>query len=642
MGGNNKINNKETEMGDSEAISNKNNVGTEKDVSSGNGVQEGEDLYPLALLMDGLKHDDIGNRVEAMKKLDTIAVALGPQRARDELIPFLSEVAQDDEDEVFTVLAEQLGKFVPFIGGAKFATLLLPALEILASTEETLVRDKAVESLNNVAQELSEDQLFHDFIPLIEHLATADWFSSKVSSCGLFRAVLVRVKDDKFRKELLALYLQLVQDDTPMVRRAAGKNLPVLIDLLTQNPDLSTSDDWDYISSMFQKIMTDGQDSVKFLAVDVLISILKFFSKKHDTTHSKDLLRSAIQLIGDESWRVRYMAAERFEELAHQFIATPQYVDELSGPFLALCEDNESDVRKGVAKQLPGFAKLLGDPQVVLKKVLPVVQNLSMDESEMVRASLASEITNLAPLVPKQDAIDTLIPILLNMLRDEYPDVRLNIIAKLKVVNEVVGIDLLSENLLPAITELAKDANWRVRMAIIDYVPLLAEQLGVEFFDKQLGDLCLSWLWDTVYSIRKAAVTNLKNLTEIFGSDWASNKIISRLLTSDSQLLENFVYRITLLHALTELVPVVSNDVITQKVLPFINHLTEDAVPNIRFNVAKSYVSVVESLCADKGKNKDLIQNTIVTSLEKLTQDDDVDVRFFATESLAKSKALLA
>lgn len=214
---------------------------------------EGKDLYPLALLMDELKHDDIANRVEAMKKLDTIATALGPQRTRDELIPFLMEVAQDDEDEVFAVLADELGQFVPYVGGPEFATVLLPPLEILASTEETLVRDKAVGSLNKIAEQLSQEQLFHDFIPLIEHLATADWFSSKVSSCGLFKSVIPRVKDDGLRKELLALYLQMVQDETPMVRRTAAKNLPALIDLLTENPELSTNEDWDYISNMFQK-----------------------------------------------------------------------------------------------------------------------------------------------------------------------------------------------------------------------------------------------------------------------------------------------------------------------------------------------------------------------------------------------------
>lgn len=68
-----------------------------------------DNLYPLALLMDELKHDDVSNRVEAMQKLDTIAIALGPERTRKELLPFLHDVAQDDEEEVFTVLGAKLG-----------------------------------------------------------------------------------------------------------------------------------------------------------------------------------------------------------------------------------------------------------------------------------------------------------------------------------------------------------------------------------------------------------------------------------------------------------------------------------------------------------------------------------------------------
>lgn len=46
-----------------------NNQAKNKVSEKESGDQNGEDLYPLALLMDELKHDDIGNRVEAMKKL---------------------------------------------------------------------------------------------------------------------------------------------------------------------------------------------------------------------------------------------------------------------------------------------------------------------------------------------------------------------------------------------------------------------------------------------------------------------------------------------------------------------------------------------------------------------------------------------
>ncbi|CAL9738014.1 protein phosphatase PP2A regulatory subunit A [Monosporozyma servazzii] len=625
-------------MNDSDAAA-KNDIANQQD----NGNNQQQDLYPLALLMDELKHDDVANRVDAMKKLDTIAIALGPDRTREELIPFLTEVAQDDEDEVFAVLADELGTFVPFVGGAKFATILLPALEILASTEETLVREKAVDSLNNISQVLSDSQILDDYIPLMEHLATAEWFSSKVSSCGLFKSVIVRVKDDTLRKNLLALYLQLVQDDTPMVRRAAAKNLPNLIDLLTENPTLATPEDWDYISTMFQKIFNDTQDSVKFLAVDCLISILKYFNIKNDNTHLKDLLESAIKLVTDEAWRVRYMAADKFSLLASQFKDNQSYINELVSPFLSLCEDNESDVRKAIAEQVPGFAILLEDsPTTVLTKIIPAVQNLSIDENETVRASLALKVTNLVSIMTKEQAIENLLPILLNMLKDEFPEVRLNIIANLRAVNEVIGIDMLSDSLLPAITELANDVNWRVRLAIIEYIPVLAEHLGVQFFNQQLSDFCLSWLWDTVFSIRQAAVNNLTKLTKIFGSDWCRDEIISRLLKFDSQLLENFIYRFTLLSALTALVPVISTDAVTEQVLPFVKHLADDAVPNIRFNVAKSYAIIVEALTKkDKQSHLSLIQESIIPSLEKLEKNDDNDVRFFAKQSLNKCNDLL-
>ena len=48
-----------------------------------------ESLYPIAVLIDELKHDDVALRLNAIRRLTTIALALGPERTRDELIPFL-------------------------------------------------------------------------------------------------------------------------------------------------------------------------------------------------------------------------------------------------------------------------------------------------------------------------------------------------------------------------------------------------------------------------------------------------------------------------------------------------------------------------------------------------------------------------
>ncbi|ONH69030.1 Protein phosphatase PP2A regulatory subunit A [Cyberlindnera fabianii] len=621
-------------------------------------TDQNDDIYPLALLMDELKHDDVTNRVNAMQKLDTIALALGPERTREELIPFLQEVAQDDEDEVFAVLAEQLGRFVPLIGGSEHAEILIPVLELLAATEEPVVRDKAVDSLNEIASQLSLQQIGEKFYPLVEDLAGTEWFSSRVSATGLFQSIIVKV-DDTMRKNLLTTYSKLVHDEGPMVKRAAATHLPKIIDLLRENPDCSNEQDWDIISSMFQTLTTDKQDSVKFLSVDVLISILQFFNSRNDTSHHQGLLNSALSLIQDPSWRVRYMAADRFEKLATQFESDYEMINELIDPFLKLLKDNEGEVRKAIAKQLPGFCKLIKQ-DVLYSKVIWRVEELSRDPSEFVRSALASEITGLTPLMEKEVVMKELLPILLTMLKDEYPEVKLNVISKLKVVNDVIGIDILAQHLLPAITELARDKQWRVRLAIIEYIPLLADQLGVSFFGEELGNLVLSWLWDSVYSIREAAVTNLEKLAKIFGSKWADEEIIERILKSDEVSFNNFVYRLTSLFTLTRLIPVVDKEIVITKILPFVDNLASDQVPNIRFNVAKSYLLTAQSLLnklppSESGDVKDaealtpeqraesaeFIKQKVLPVVESLKSDADADVKYFATQSYDGIVALL-
>lgn len=106
-------------------------------------------IAPVAILMDELRSEDVQLRLNAIHSIPTIALALGPDRARDELVPFLQD-SIDDEDEVLLALAEELGRnFEEFIGGSEYAHILLGPLENLSAVEETLVRDKVCFALGN-------------------------------------------------------------------------------------------------------------------------------------------------------------------------------------------------------------------------------------------------------------------------------------------------------------------------------------------------------------------------------------------------------------------------------------------------------------------------------------------------------------
>ena len=145
------------------------------------------EIYPIAVLVDELRHDDVVLRLNAIRRLSTIALALGPERTRKELIPFLSE-SVDDEDEILLALAEELGDFITYMGGSEHGYLLLTPLESLTAVEETVVRDKAVESACRIAAQIPAKHVQEYFIPMLKRLSLGDWFTSRTSACGLYVA----------------------------------------------------------------------------------------------------------------------------------------------------------------------------------------------------------------------------------------------------------------------------------------------------------------------------------------------------------------------------------------------------------------------------------------------------------------------
>ncbi|KAI0961552.1 hypothetical protein AcV7_000626 [Taiwanofungus camphoratus] len=581
-----------------------------------------DDIAPIAILMDELRSEDVQLRLNAIHRISTIALALGPDRARDELIPFLQD-SVDDEDEVLLALAEELGRnFEEYIGGSEYAHLLLGPLENLSAVEETLVRDKAAESITNISAVLSQAQIEQYCIPLLQRLSHGEWFTSRTSSCALFAPVYDKVTPPT-QDELRRGFAALGSDDTPMVRRAAAKWLAPLVKKFSKAHILTDG------LVIYRRLQSDDQDSVRLLTVEDLIAIAQQLSPSEV---KEQLLKQIRQTMSDKSWRVRYMAASHFDELA-ETVGQEMVREELIGHYLQLLKDNEAEVRTAASGQIPGFAKLL-EKEVILARVVPYVRDLCQDTSQHVRAALANQISGVAPLLGKDATIEHLLPLFLHLLKDEFPEVRLNIISKLEQVNAVIGIDLLSESLLPAIVELAEDKSWRVRQAIIEYIPLLANQLGKSFFDEQLGNLCMSWLGDTVFSIREAATVNLKKLTEVFGVDWARTQIVPKVVGMGQH--PNYLYRMTTVQAIATIAPSLTFDILRGDILETLLQLANDPIPNIRFNVAKA-LEVLATIFADSPDGRQLAQQKIVHVLETQKNDQDADVRFFASRALQKA-----
>lgn len=375
-------------------------------------------------------------------------------------------------------------------------------------------------------------------------------------------------------------------------------------------------------------------------------------------------------LVEKISWRVRWTAAAKFSNVISAF-------DELGGPdnfvmdslvpaYEKLLQDPEAEVRTAATFNLARVAQckalvpmptpvshssqnnrpsapqqqqqqqdgnggdndaFMSGPRVsVAERLVKRVTSLTEDDSEHVRAALAMVATELAPILGKDATITHLVPPVLLLLRDAASEVRLNLISSLSALNEVIGVDLLSQSLLPAILDLAQDGKWRIRLAIIQHIPLLAKQLGKDFFTEKLASMCVGWLGDDIASIRLAAAGNLKQLTGVFGTEWAATFLIPSIVEIRGH--ESYLRRLTALQAFSLMATEMDQDTARLHVLPLVLEMATDPVANIRFNVAKELQNMIP-MCGPG-----VYESQALPVLNMLLDDDDRDVRYFAEQSL--------
>eukprot|EP01147_Barroeca_monosierra_P000387 gene387-3734_t len=186
-----------------------------------------DDLNPIQILIEELQDEDLQLRVNAVRRLSTIALALGEERTRNELLPFLKDNLQE-EDEIRLAVAEELSEFVPLVGGERYAHTLLFPLQALAAVDEIVVRDKAVDSIKKISADLPSHEIEQYLVSVADQLSAGDFFPSRCSACGIYPLAYCQ-SSAKVKADILASFSKLCADDTPMVRRAAAMALPEIV-----------------------------------------------------------------------------------------------------------------------------------------------------------------------------------------------------------------------------------------------------------------------------------------------------------------------------------------------------------------------------------------------------------------------------
>uniref|UniRef100_A0A2K6G3A9 Protein phosphatase 2 scaffold subunit Abeta n=1 Tax=Propithecus coquereli TaxID=379532 RepID=A0A2K6G3A9_PROCO len=335
-----------------------------------------------------------------------------------------------------------------------------PPLESLATVEETVVRDKAVESLRQISQEHTPIALEAHFVPLVKRLASGDWFTSRTSACGLFSVCYPRASH-AVKAEIRQHFRSLCSDDTPMVRRAAASKLGEFAKVLELDSVKSE------IVPLFTNLASDEQDSVRLLAVEACVSIAQLLSQDDLEALVMPRLRQAAE---DKSWRVRYMVADKFSEL-QKAVGPKITLNDLIPAFQNLLKDCEAEVRAAAAHKVKELCENLpieGRETIIMNQILPYIKELVSDTNQHVKSSLASVIMGLSTILGKENTIEHLLPLFLAQLKDEgveFFDEKLNSLCMAWLVDHC-GQEITTKQMLPIVLKMAGDQVANVRFNV--------------------------------------------------------------------------------------------------------------------------------------------------------------------------------
>ena len=434
----------------------------------------------LTLLREDLENDDPEIRVEAMARVSAIAALLGPAKFEADLLPLLSHsfAADGQHDQVLQVLAEQLGRCIPLLPGARLVCLVEP-LAALSKVEETVVRDKAVESLQVVLRGLDARAALETAVPTIQALVATEWFTARVSAASLFAAAYGQLGAGaagagappeaacaEARGTLRKLFATLCEDETPMVRRAAARQLGALAGALERERLAGE------LLPLFLALAQDEQETVRLLALECTRALSAVLAPSERAASLLPLIKASA---GDKSWKVRGIMARELGALAEE-LGAGAAGEHLLPLLRRLVRDPEGEVRAASARASAAFVALVGLERLA-GDVLPAVTEGVSDPLQSVRVASIETLMALSPHLSQEQAHRLVMPSMLVALKDDVPEVRLAVLASLAKAAPALGAEKVDSTLVPIFTELAQDRMWRVRDSVIAQMPLLTTSI---------------------------------------------------------------------------------------------------------------------------------------------------------------------
>lgn len=470
-------------------------------------------------------------------------------------------------------MAEQLGACAAvFSDAGSDALCLLKPLEALCHVEETVVRDAAVAAACKVIAALPDAAAAALPTEMVMRLATGDWFTKKVSACGLLAAAYGRASPEG-QVELLDTYVtNLCADDAPMVRRAAAKQLGAVAAQVDISNVLAK------VLPAYEKLCIKDTDSVRVLAMSQTSALAKLLN--HEQL-SQTLLRIIDDCHRDRSWRVRMALASDLGAIAEAG-GKPFASVSLVTIAVVLIGDPEPEVRESAIRQLVPICAVVGE-EVFGKACLPEINPTRFAEEEEVKVqtAFAEMVMGLVPLISSDVAQAQLLPLITDTLRRQLDEesesfqhmnqaminMKLKVFRQMEALMKVLPSQPANAFTQDVLLDVVKDCcitehyedsygglvalydtqqfNWRARQSTVGIVPSVLATVTASGEGKgngggggaaAAGELIaegtalftqfVAGLNDPVSAVRRAAAESVGGIVELTGAEWFKAQLL--------------------------------------------------------------------------------------------------------------------
>jgi serine/threonine-protein phosphatase 2A regulatory subunit A len=575
--------------------------------------------------------NDLRDRLTCVAGLDAVAAALGADHTAAQVLPVLTDYVAAklgfEDEEVPLAIAKKL----PSLTKTVPACALAPLLELIATLDETVLRDAAVVSLGALGAQEGSEFTFAYLLPLITRLFNDSWFSAKISACGLLSAVYPLVPPAS-QAELRRLYLAAFDDETPMVRRAAGLKLPEVLKVVKQDHVLL-----EFLPGLKRMATDETQEMLRLSSLQCCAILAEKCRGAKGTGDVVTLLRSLVAALAkDKSWRVRMVVARNFVSFCASFGDEVARAD-LLPVLIAFLKDAEVDVRQ-TATQTLGSCLSFFTKQQVCTLILPEVIFVAADVSPVVRSACAEILPALLTEVGEDDEGSeesspraAVISLVQEAFRDENYAVRVAVVQVSPLLCRALGANDARDIMIPLVAGIACDQQWRVKIATTERLPAIAGLFGVETFDAHLQSVYVAAFADTVYAVREEAIARIPELTSELGKAWLTDKLWPKLseLFSPNQ---SYLNRMTVLHSMRKVAPYFSAELIERSLLPILIQAFNDPVANVQLCACTTLQSLQPLIPQPLLKAPQLIVQQLVASKDK-------DVCWLAKDTIAKLAA---